>query len=552
VWVIGLDGASFSLIKPWAQSGELPTFARLMREGAHGVLHSPIPQSPPAWASFMTGCNPGKHGVFDWVQPRPGSTEADLACGAMVGAPTLWQVLGERSRSVGVTNVPMTYPPKPVNGFLIAGFDTPFGSTGFTYPRDLCQVLQDHFGPYIILPIIAGVPLRQTVRNYLDTIEQREQVMRFLLQRYDPDFFMLVFNATDSLQHLCLQDYNYNGQNGAQMEVLRSVYKRLDGVLEGVLKQLPEDATLFVMSDHGAGPLRGYVHLDHWLAHQGWLRYAEDSFFLALQRWRAKRVSEALELLKIVVPARVRSYLHGKGSDMRERIERAARAPLLDWDHTYACTFSSQGIYINLKGRWPHGTVKPGEEYESLREQIMEGLLELRDPDSGDLLVARVYKKEELFAGPYLDVGPDLYIRWQGDAYVAWSNTDRPRAELLARPRALEMDEVVPDEGSGTRVGNHRQEGVLLMYGDKVKAGARVAEAQIVDMAPTILALMGEPIPAHMDGRVLVEAVDEARLDELLVRWVASEDDGSRERGPTYSDEESDLVKKRLRGLGYL
>jgi len=549
VWVIGLDGATFELIRPWAQAGELPTFARLMRDGAHGVLRSPIPQSPPAWASFMTGCNPGKHGIYDWVQPRPGSYEVDLTCGAMCRCPTLWHILSERGRTVGVVNVPMTYPPEEVNGFLISGFDTPYGSTEFTYPRDLYEELQNCFRHYTILPIIVDIPLRQTVQNFYETIEQREQVMYFLLERYSPEFFMLVFNATDSLQHLCLQSYDDNGRNTAQLEVLRSIYKRLDAVLAELLERLPEDTTLLVVSDHGAGPLRRYVNLDRWLAQQGWLRYAADNPALAVQRWRARLVGGAVALLKAAVPEVVKARLRKRMGNLRTHLERAA-PPLLDWAHTQAYTCSSQGIYINLKGRQPQGTVEPGREYEELRERITAALLELRDPDDGQPIVARVYKKEEIFSGPYLEAAPDLYIHWREDAYLAWSNT--ASEQLFQTPRALGMDDIVPDENSGTRVGCHRQEGILLIYGDKARPGSTVEGAQIVDVAPTVLALMGEPVPAEMDGRVLTEALDEAYLRAFPVRRVAGGGERTGDKGFTYSDEESEQMKERLRGLGYL
>lgn len=552
VWVIGLDGASFELIKPWTQDGELPTFARLMREGAHGVLRSPVPQSPPAWASFMTGCNPGKHGIYDWVQPRRGSYEVDLTCGAMCRSQTLWRILSERGRTVGVVNVPMTYPPEEVNGFLISGFDTPYGSTEFTYPRDLYEELKRHFGHYIILPIIVDVPLRQTVQNFYETIEQREQVMHFLLERYHPEFFMLVFNATDSLQHLCLQSYSDNGRNAAQLEVLRSIYKRLDIILASLLERLPGDAIMLVVSDHGTGPLRGYVHLDHWLAQQGWLRYASDNPALTVQRWQARLIQGAVTALKAAVPEIVKAGLRTRMGNLRTRLEEAATPLLLDWAHTQAYTCSSQGIYINLKGRQPQGTVEPGEEYEALRERIAQALLALLDPDDGRPIVARVYKKEEMFIGPYLDVAPDLYVHWQEDAYLAWNNSKQPRSVLFVRPRALEMDDIVPDENSGTRVGCHRQEGILLMYGDKVRPGSRIEGAQIVDLAPTILALMGEPVPAEVDGRVLTEALEETYLRAFPARRVAG--GGGRGQGEEfiYSDEESELIKERLRELGYL
>jgi predicted AlkP superfamily phosphohydrolase/phosphomutase len=552
VWVIGLDGASFELIRPWVKAGELPTFERLMHGGAHGVLRSPVPQSPPAWASFITGCNPGKHGLYEWTQPRRGSYEVDLACGAMCRSQTLSHILSEQGRTVGVVNVPMTYPPEDVNGFMISGFDTPYGNTKFTYPPDLYDELQRHWNHYTILPIIVGVPLRQTAQNFHETINQREQVMYFLMERYDPEFFMLVFNATDSLQHLCLQSYSDNGRNAAQLECLRSIYKRLDAVLAGLIEKLPDDTSLLVVSDHGGRPLRSYIHLDHWLAQQGWLRYASDSPALANQRRRARLVGGAMTMLKAAIPQGLKARLRTSMGNLHTRMEKAATASLLDWAHTKAYSASSQGVYINLKGRQPHGTVEPGREYEDLQQRITEALMKLRDPNDGEPVVARVYKKEELFRGPYLDLAPDLYIHWREDAYLSWSNTSCSDSQLFTPPRALEMEDIVPDEGSGTRIGCHRQEGILLMYGDKVRSGIRIENAQIVDVAPTILALMGEPIPMEMDGRALTEALEEVYLNAVPFHRVAGRDKKSLDKEFTYSDEESKLVEERLRELGYL
>ena len=543
VWVIGLDGATWSLIEPWVRKGELPTFARLMREGVWGALHSPIPQSPPAWASFMTGCNPGKHGIYDWVQPKRASYQVDLPCGASLRAPTLWHLLSKARRTVGVINVPMTYPPESVNGFIIAGFDTPYGSDDFTFPPSLRQQLQDRFGPYTILPLIVGIPLRQTVQNYMDTIAQREQVMHYLLEQHSPEFFMLVFNATDSLQHLCFLSYD---DETPQMSALRTVYKRLDTMLAGVLERLPPEATLVVMSDHGGGPMRSYIHLDHWLARQGWLRYASDNPSLATSRWRARVAASVLGLLKAAVPRVVKERLRRRVRALRSHLEQAAKPPLLDWTHTQAYTFSSQGIYVNLRGQRPQGTVEPGKAYETLLDRITEALLELRDPTDGQTVVSRVYRKEELFAGPYLDAAPDLYVRWRDDAYVVWSNETVPRSQVFTRPRVLEMDDVVPDESAGARVGCHRQEGIVLFYGDKVRAGGHIEGAQLVDLAPTILALMDEPIPTTMDGRVL----DIAR--DLTVRQVVGDAAHPEPSGDGYSEQEREQVEERLRELGYL
>ena len=551
VWVIGLDGATFELIMPWINAGKLPTFSRLIREGAHGILHSKIPQSPPAWASFMTGCNPGKHGIFDWMQPRPGSYEADLANGTMCCAPAIWEILSFKKRTVGVVNVPMTYPPIEVNGFIISGFEAPYHSRDFTHPRGLLPELEDRFGPYIRLPIIVEIPLRKTIVNFHDTISQRQKIMDYLMEKYNPEFFLIVFNAADILQHLCLQSYTDNGKNTAHLSALYSIYRRFDVILKDLLERLPGDTTLIVVSDHGAGPKHGTLYLDHWLAQKGWLRYASSNPKLAVrQKW--KKLSQRLiSGLKTVIPPQLKSVLKGLTGNLNTRLEKALIPPVIDWANTQAFSFSQQGVYINLEGRYPNGLVKPGLEYKALCEDITRALLDLKNPDDGTPVVERISSKEEIFKGPYQDLAPDLYIYWKDDAYFSCITELEARSLIFQRLRLLDMEEIVVSERRDSRVGCHRQEGILLMYGEKVKPGFLIKNAQIEDLAPTILSLMKEPILSEMDGNVLRQAFKDKYWREPLV--ISSQDvkASQKDGAAVYSKEERESVEKKLRDLGY-
>ena len=122
--VIGIDGGTFDLIRPWAEAGDLPNLARLMAEGVHGPLESTLPPvTAPAWSTFATGKNPGKHGVFDFILPMGG--RYDLVNATSIHAPTLWQIISEAGLKCGVMNVPVTYPPAPINGFVIGGMLSP-------------------------------------------------------------------------------------------------------------------------------------------------------------------------------------------------------------------------------------------------------------------------------------------------------------------------------------------------------------------------------------------------------------------------------------------
>jgi len=141
VFVVGLDGATFDLIRPWAAAGHLPSLARLMQEGVHGELMSTLPPvTSPAWPSFMTGMNPGKHGVFDFIRRRPGGF--DMVNASHIAAKTLWQLLSEAGRRVGVIAVPVTYPPCPVNGFMISDILSPRHAE-IAYPPGLLRRYED-------------------------------------------------------------------------------------------------------------------------------------------------------------------------------------------------------------------------------------------------------------------------------------------------------------------------------------------------------------------------------------------------------------------------
>jgi len=144
-----LDGATFKVITPWVKEGKLPTLAKIMEKGAWGELESTIhPLSPQAWASFMTGKNPGKHGIFEFVEHKPHSYDLRYVNGASVQGKKLWDILSDAGKRVCVINVPFTYPPNKVNGYLIAGLDAPGPHSNFCHPPELMAELTQKFGQY--------------------------------------------------------------------------------------------------------------------------------------------------------------------------------------------------------------------------------------------------------------------------------------------------------------------------------------------------------------------------------------------------------------------
>jgi len=505
----------------------------------------------------MTGKNPGKHGIYGFAQPKGTSYEMELANGGLCRAKTLWRLLSERGRSVGVLNVPMTFPPAPVNGFLIAGFDTPHSSMHYTYPSHLRQEIEAAFGRYTFFPPIVGVELKGVVNNLIETIDLRVKVARYLFERYSCDFFMVAFNATDTMQHLCLGEQSGEVANDEFLSAILRIYQLCDAFVDETLNRMSEDTTLVVMSDHGAGTLNKYVHLNSWLASFGLLRYrrpvagssAGDSGIRIRKALRGaweQTVTSAKRSLPLSLRKRLRRYL-----GLKARADTSLALDTVDWDHTLAYTCRTGGIYLNVAGRQPHGIVQPGSEYDRLCDTIATSLLSLTDPGTDQGVVERVSRKDELFHGPHVDNAPDLYIHWKNDAYLGWFDMGAGGDSFFSAPRALSLDDVVPPDPKAVSVGNHRREGVLMMAGAPIVRGSSIDDAQIVDLAPTILHLMGEALDADMDGRVLDGALTEAFASEHRVVYEVYHGQTMEAPESVYLDEEKEEMLERLRHLGY-
>ncbi|NLE77066.1 MAG: phosphodiesterase, partial [Chloroflexi bacterium] len=283
--VVGMDGATFDLIRPWAQAGRLPTVARLLDEGVSAPLRSvPNMNSAPAWSSFATGLNPGKHGIFYFDELIPGTYTKRYLNGSFRQGTPFWRALSEAGYRVGILNVPMTYPAEEVNGYMLAGLDTPGpGSPLFSSPRGLAADLERAVGPYIIEPGAPGLikaGRRDKARQrILEALEKRLAYALYLAQTQPTDVLVVVFTATDAVQHFFWKDMDpqhpeHDPAQAAEFgDTIQQVYERLDGAVAELMAAMP-GATVMLMSDHGGGfNQRGAEFLNPWLAAQGLLRF---------------------------------------------------------------------------------------------------------------------------------------------------------------------------------------------------------------------------------------------------------------------------------------
>jgi predicted AlkP superfamily phosphohydrolase/phosphomutase len=560
--IIGLDGATWVLIRPWAAEGLLPNLSKLIESGVSGDLQSAIPPlTPPAWTSFMTGNNPGKHGIFYFLEPQPGSYTMRYANAGSRRSRTFFGLLSDAGFTVGSMNVPFTYPPEPLTGFQISGMDTPSEKSAFIHPPSLREELEK---------VVGKISFDITHLGFMSTDRRRDQVLAemervdeqwikvglYLLEKHPADVMMFTFMSVDTVQHHFWQymDAGHFLYDAARAQrygnaILR-VYQRLDAAVGRFLERLPEETAVMIVSDHGGGPVSDRViYLNRFLAQLGLLKYREQDKSLAC-RVKQQTVRAVYKVLYSTLGPAQKKFLAALLPGTRERFESAYTSfANIDWTATKAyCSeilASPPSIWINKKDEKPSGIVEE-HEYEALLAMVTQKLSELKDPRTGQPIVPRVYRRNELFHGPFANEAPDLILDWWSENAFSIKTSlpedgDQPALKIRKRGPMKE-----PEWG-----GTHRLNGIIIMKGGPFKKGVEIDGALLMDMAPTLLHLMGQGIPESMDGRVLVDAFDPAFVQQHPVQYEKSSANSLAESS-SYTADEAALVQERLKALGYI
>ena len=507
---IGMDGATFDVIKPWIAEGHLPALQRLMESGAHGELRSTVqPLSPPAWASFYTGVNPGKHGIYNFYENKPETYEIRMINFKRCLAPTLWSHLSRLRKRVLVVNVPMTYPPEKVNGFFVAGFDTPGDDSEFTWPRDLRQTLQqqyhykidcylrDYQGPNID----PADTMKNFSRDIIEVEKLRTRAMVDLLDRERFDFAMLTFTMTDRGAHHFFGPMVH--KDPVVGHTLLDIYKAVDAGIAEIVQRADEQTTVLVVSDHGTCEFTRVFFLNNWLQQEGYLcdaRSEADKHGVSLQK---KLKILAVIAARTLMPKPIRELIKSRNAGLRQQLHKDLGASPILWDKTRAFAEHLSGnVFLNTRGVFGQGIVEPGDEYNRLAEEIRQKLAAIIDPATGKPLCTKVWRREELYSGPATPKAPDILMEL-ADGYEVVSDLQEGPARFGKKTRDL-----FRTVDRGYLSGAHTHAGIFIAAGRGVQRGALVTGANIVDVVPTVCRLLGVAPMPNLDGQTIEDALD--------------------------------------------
>ncbi len=504
--VIALAEATFDLIIPWMNSGELPTFKKFFDEGSSGILESSVPMiTPQMWGSILTGKNSGRHGLFDFWQ-RGNDGKFKEVNGSQVKAKPIWNILSDNNIYSGIVNIPFTYPPQKIKGFMISGEDAPGAHRSIAYPNNLYDEIIKEFGRYRLKDIFPGGRKKE---DYLTLIEEDVQkqtdVLSYLIENKDWDFFMIFYSATAIAQHYFWKDMQL--QTNGYKDIIKTAYKSLDAALDRLIKAAGSNTNIFIFSECGAGPLTSGIQINTWLQKEGFLTYkktngnaySDDKQQAFKESFIRSKISGFRKNVQVYIPKSWFFFANKNVHWLKSWIQTYLAGSDIDWNKTNAFSRGKEGdIFINLKGRDPNGIVEQ-QNYDHVRDQIIEKFSALLNPSTGERVVSKIYKREELYSGPYLEFAPDLIIEFVNNAYMPSENDKNKDSIFVERWR---------ENMNWPTSGSHRIDGILLALGPDIAKNKKIDNARIIDMAPTWLHLLNQNIPNDLDGKVIEEILN--------------------------------------------
>ena len=497
VILIGIDGATPQLLYPWIKDGKLPNFQKMKQNGSWGKLKSTIPPfSAPAWTSIITGCNPGKHGVYGFEST--GTINSHLINSRYRKKPAIWNYLTKIGLKSIVINVPGTYPPEKIDGVMITGLLTPSYESNFIYPNNLKDRLNSNdLGEYEleqfwVEDFSRSKMKKRNPQKLLDNInkqmESRAVVGINLMKQYKWDFSMIVFRGTDTAQHF-LFDHE---------DLLLSCYQKVDELLGRMMKNFPNDIFIIV-SDHGFERIERIFYPDNVLYNNGFLTPIYDPFNDSKSRFDLI-FNRLYNMILTLLPNK---FLKQSRLIRKLLLSGSSKSKLINFSQTQAfSTADGRGIQICLNGNISKDNID-FKEYDNIIKDIVRLFRCLIDPDDKKNIITDIYRWDEAYGKSALSPPDLVFSLKKGITAAEWIRFPGSIKEI-SESKERNIKYIFNKDTIG-RSGDHSQYGVFFAYGNNIKSNFEIKNISVEDILPLVFSNLGFSLPNGIDGTLKEE-----------------------------------------------
>jgi predicted AlkP superfamily phosphohydrolase/phosphomutase len=507
----------------------MPNLKKMSENGAWGELETIFPPvTAPAWTSFVTGKNPGKHGIFEFLSKQ------DIPVNRKhIKSKPIWNILSNK-KSI-ILNIPVTYPPEKINRIMITGFLTP-ENKNFSYPPEISKEIEERFGKY---PLFIKTGYKQgKIDKFLKELKHelnyKIKVAKYLMEKYSWDFSMLHILGTDRIQHelwhlIDKKNPMYKKEEAIHKEKFYNYFKYLDKKI-GELKKALGNTTFMIVSDHGFGPTHYYMDINLWLLKNGFIKLKKTPLsLLKFALFKAGFTPESVYILGILFG---KEYKRGE-KDFDERLKNIKLAEKIffsfndiDWKKTKAYSKGNYGqIFVNLKHREENGSVEK-KDYRKIVNKIKKQLQNLKHKNQP--VIEKIFEGSDIYNGPFMENAPDICFLPRNMKYKVVGTLAFLSNKIIRKSYSLS--------------GDHRMNGIFFITGKNiVKTKLKL---NILDIAPTILYIFKEKIPKDMDGKVIKKIFSTKRK-------IKFSEISYKNKKKYYTEKNTKEIKERLRKLGY-
>ena len=466
--VIGLDGASFELIQPWIDNNELPNLKRIQKKGCYADMEVCLPPvTSPNWKCYSTGKNPGKIGAFWWENINIENRRVYHPRKYYAKQKEIWEYLGADGKRVLVMNMPTTYPPKEVNGILISG-GPDAEESGFAYPREIEEWLKERNYEVHAEKLNPNVFDKQEIyESCRRAIDKRFKIFKELLKKDKFDFAQLIIFHVNALQHFYWDD-----------ESTKEVWKIIDTHLGDFVDK---DQNMIILSDHGSNKIEHVFNINAWLEKEGYLVLKEKLRRGFLQKTGitkekgyavASKIGIKKKTLTKILPKKVQEAIPSEGGEFKKE----SKTSIINWEKSRAIASGQGPLYIIGN--------------QELRDELKEKLENLKHPKSGKRMVRKIYFKEEIYSGKYVEKGPDLLLDMAKGIHIAGGVGKK---DIFEGPKKW--------------LGENKKTGLFMAFGEDIPAKGKISKVHILDLAPSILDFFGLKKPEDMDGQSIKDVM---------------------------------------------